>query len=184
MRGSLGKISLFNNQSKSEHTILCTLGLEASFCSPHLSRIQSIKRGKDARKQADVEKQEKLKAITKMQAVYRGKVARKDVKQMREQQEEAATKIQAIKRGKDARKQADLEKQEKLKAITKMQAVYRGKVARKEVKEMREQQDGAAKVIADGVQQSLVVHEQQEQVHAGFDGCGTVLSVVALSSEE
>ena len=38
-------------------------------------------------------------------------------------------------------------------------------------------------MIADGVHQSLVVYEQQEQVHAGFDGCGTVLSVVALSSD-
>ena len=104
------------------------------------TKIQAIRRGNEARKQAVPELKAKLKAITKMQAVYRGQVDRKKVKDMKQQQEEAATKIQAIRRGNEARKQAVPELKAKLKAITKMQAVYRGQVDRKKVKDMKVQQ--------------------------------------------
>ena len=103
------------------------------------AKIQSIQRGKLARR----ELQEQQQAATKMQAVQRGKAARKTSQRVMgeddsavgdfgiagsEDETAAAEKIQSLQRGKQTRR----ELQEQQGAATKMQAVQRGKAARKQ----------------------------------------------------
>jgi hypothetical protein len=122
-------------------------------------KIQSIERGRKARKQVEemkkeVEEKKQEEAAITIQKVHRGSISRKRAQSIKQDAAEAAaaTHIQALLRGHSARKlckELKKEKTEKTESSIKLQKMYRGHNARKEVKQMREERRSALERDAD-----------------------------------
>eukprot|EP00746_Dinoflagellata_sp_MGD_P072104 gnl/MRDRNA2_/MRDRNA2_29293_c0_seq1.p1 gnl/MRDRNA2_/MRDRNA2_29293_c0~~gnl/MRDRNA2_/MRDRNA2_29293_c0_seq1.p1 ORF type:complete len:1288 (-),score=292.07 gnl/MRDRNA2_/MRDRNA2_29293_c0_seq1:60-3923(-) len=112
-------------------------------------KIQSVARGKIAKKEVHFKKEQLLRekereqAVMKIQSLSRGRHARKSVTRMKHEniqkirENEATMKIQALQRGKMARREVEharqqqREQREQQEAATRIQSLFRGKTARK-----------------------------------------------------